>query len=480
MKILMVGSEAIPFASTGGLGDVMGSLPAALRKEAGEALDVRVILPLYGTMRAEYREKLTHITDIYVNLSWRHLYCGIFSLERDGVLYYFLDNEYYFKREMLYGSFDDGERYAYFAKATLASMAFIGLQPDVVHCHDWQAALVPLLLKTEYRESFPNTRSVFTIHNIEYQGKANLSFNYDVIGLPRECDEILRFDDCTNLMKAAIVTADQVSTVSQTYCQELRYPYYAHGMSQVLSSRGGDFTGITNGIDMKLFNPMTTAGLAAHYNEKTFREGKVQNKLALQKELGLPEDRDTAMLAMVTRLAGHKGIDLLCYIAERLMTRRVQLVVIGTGEEKYEWFLRGLQERFGRQVSVNLCFSADLANLVYAASDLYLMPSKSEPCGLSQLMAMRFGAVPVVNATGGLKDTVPAYEGPESEGRGFTFQSYNADDFLAAIDRALALYYDAPAQWQELVRHDMSQDFGWDKGAEHYMALYHKALGDKA
>ena len=273
---------------------------------------------------------------------------------------------------------------------------------------------------------------------------------------------------------------DQVSTVSQTYCQELRYPYYAHGMSQVLSSRGGDFTGITNGIDMKLFNPMTTAGLAAHYNEKTFREGKVQNKLALQKELGLPEDRDTAMLAMVTRLAGHKGIDLLCYIAERLMTRRVQLVVIGTGEEKYEWFLRGLQERFGRQVSVNLCFSADLANLVYAASDLYLMPSKSEPCGLSQLMAMRFGAVPVVNATGGLKDTVPAYEGPESEGRGFTFQSYNADDFLAAIDRALALYYDAPAQWQELVRHDMSQDFGWDKGAEHYMALYHKALGDKA
>ena len=206
----------------------------------------------------------------------------------------------------------------------------------------------------------------------------------------------------------------------------------------------------------------------------------MRNKLALQKELGLPEDRDTAMLAMVTRLAGHKGIDLLCYIAERLMTRRVQLVVIGTGEEKYEWFLRGLQERFGRQVSVNLCFSADLANLVYAASDLYLMPSKSEPCGLSQLMAMRFGAVPVVNATGGLKDTVPAYEGPESEGRGFTFQSYNADDFLAAIDRALALYYDAPAQWQELVRHDMSQDFGWDKGAERYMALYHKALGDKA
>ena len=480
MKIAMVASEAAPFVKTGGLGDVLQALPQALSEIKNN--EVSVFIPFYDRIKYSGKFDVEFLGYFDVPLAWRREYVGLLRLKsrRKKLKIYFIDNEHYFCRGCVYGCADDGERYAYFAKAALASMAFIGLQPDVVHCHDWQAALVPLLLKTEYRESFPNTRSVFTIHNIEYQGKANLSFNYDVIGLPRECDEILRFDDCTNLMKAAIVTADQVSTVSQTYCQELRYPYYAHGMSQVLSSRGGDFTGITNGIDMKLFNPMTTAGLAAHYNEKTFHEGKVQNKLALQKELGLPEDRDTAMLAMVTRLAGHKGIDLLCYIAERLMTRRVQLVVIGTGEEKYEWFLRGLQERFGRQVSVNLCFSADLANLVYAASDLYLMPSKSEPCGLSQLMAMRFGAVPVVNATGGLKDTVPAYEGPESEGRGFTFQSYNADDFLAAIDRALALYYDAPAQWQELVRHDMSQDFGWDKGAERYMALYHKALGDKA
>ena len=481
MKIAMVASEAAPFVKTGGLGDVMQALPQALSEIKNN--EVSVFIPFYGRIKYSGKYDVEFLGYFDVPLAWRREYVGTFAAqepEKEAARSILSTTSTISAAAASTACADDGERYAYFAKAALASMAFIGLQPDIIHCHDWQAALVPLLLKTEYHESFPNTKSVFTIHNIEYQGKANLSFNYDVIGLPRACDEVLRFDDCTNFMKAAIVTADQVSTVSQTYCQELRYPYYAHGMSQVLSSRGGDFTGITNGIDTKLFNPMTTEGLAAHYNEKTFKEGKLQNKLALQKTLGLPEDRDTAMLAMVTRLAGHKGIDLLCYIAERLMSRRVQLVVIGTGEEKYEWFLRGLQERFGRQVSVNLCFSADLANVVYAGADLYLMPSKSEPCGLSQLMAMRFGAVPVVNATGGLKDTVPPYEGPESEGRGFTFQSYNADDFLAAIDRALALYYDAPEQWQELVRHDMSQDFGWDKGAQSYMALYHKALGDKA
>ena len=496
MKIAMVASEAAPFVKTGGLGDVMQALPQALSEIKNN--EVSVFIPFYDRIKYSGKYDVEFLGYFDVPLAWRREYVGLLRLKsrRKKLRIYFIDNEHYFCRGCVYGCADDGERYAYFAKAALASMAFIGLQPDIIHCHDWQAALIPLLewrpevihcndwqtaLVPIYLKTVAeNVSTVFTIHNIEYQGKANLSFNYDVIGLPRACDEVLRFDDCTNFMKAAIVTADQVSTVSQTYCQELRYPYYAHGMSQVLSSRGGDFTGITNGIDTKLFDPMTTEGLAAHYNEKTFKEGKLQNKLALQKTLGLPEDRDTAMLAMVTRLAGHKGIDLLCYIAERLMSRRVQLVVIGTGEEKYEWFLRGLQERFGRQVSVNLCFSADLANVVYAGADLYLMPSKSEPCGLSQLMAMRFGAVPVVNATGGLKDTVPPYEGPESEGRGFTFQSYNADDFLAAIDRALALYYDAPEQWQELVRHDMSQDFGWDKGAESYMALYHKALGDKA
>ena len=424
MKIAVVASEAAPFVKTGGLGDVMQALPLALSQQI-----------------------------------------------------YFIDNEHYFNRGGVYGFADDGERYAYFSKAVLAAMNYLELQPDVVSCHDWQAALIPLLLKTEYRGCFPDAKSVFTIHNIEYQGKCNLQFNYDVLGLGAGCDEILRFDDCTNFMKSAIVTADRVTTVSETYAQELRYPYYSHGLDGVLQSRGSDFSGITNGIDMQVFDPAKIENIAQNFTAKTLREGKIANKLALQQRVGLPEDRDVAVLAMVTRLVGHKGIDLLCYIAERLIQRRIQLVIIGTGEEKYEWYLNTLRERFGDKVSVNLLFDGGLANLVYAASDLYLMPSKSEPCGLSQLIAMRMGSVPVVNATGGLKDTVWPYNEADETGRGFTFQSYNADDFLAAIDRALALYYNEPEKWLRLAENDMAVDSSWDVPAQKYMALFQNVCG---
>ena len=412
-------------------------------------------------------------------LAWRREYVGIFHLKtrRKKLQIYFIDNEHYFNRGGVYGFADDGERYAYFSKAVLAAMNYLELQPDVVSCHDWQAALIPLLLKTEYRGCFPDAKSVFTIHNIEYQGKCNLQFNYDVLGLGAGCDEILRFDDCTNFMKSAIVTADRVTTVSETYAQELRYPYYSHGLDGVLQSRGSDFSGITNGIDMQVFDPAKIENIAQNFTAKTLREGKIANKLALQQRVGLPEDRDVAVLAMVTRLVGHKGIDLLCYIAERLIQRRIQLVIIGTGEEKYEWYLNTLRERFGDKVSVNLLFDGGLANLVYAASDLYLMPSKSEPCGLSQLIAMRMGSVPVVNATGGLKDTVWPYNETDETGRGFTFQSYNADDFLAAIDRALALYYNEPEKWLRLAENDMAVDSSWDVPAQKYMALFQNVCG---
>jgi len=413
-----------------------------------------------------------------VPLAWRREYVGVIRLKskRKKLRVYFIDNEHYFGRSGIYGFTDDGERFAYFSKAVLAAMSFLELKPDVIHCHDWQSALVPLLVRTEYRAGFPDAKTVFTIHNIEYQGKANLQFNYDVLGLPQECDETLRFDDCTNFMKAAIVTADWVSTVSSTYAEELRYPYYAHGLSGVLCSRGDRFTGITNGIDMEIYDPARSEGLAEPYSAENAREGKLANKLALQERLGLNRDPDAAVLAMVTRLAGHKGIDLLCYIAERLMQRRVQLVVVGTGEEKYEWYLSSLQQRFPGQAAICLCFDTKLANLVYAASDVYLMPSKSEPCGLSQLLAMRFGSVPVVNATGGLKDTVQPYNPDDESGRGFTFQSYNADDFLGAIDRSLGLFYDAPEKWQRLVRSNMSIDSSWTVPAGRYMELYHKLL----
>ena len=477
MKIAMVASEAAPFVKTGGLGDVLQALPQALSEIKNN--EVSVFIPFYDRIKYSGKYDVEFLGYFDVPLAWRREYVGLLRLKsrRKKLKIYFIDNEHYFCRGCVYGCADDGERYAYFAKAALASMAFIGLQPDVVHCHDWQAALIPLLLKTEYRGCFPDTKSVFTIHNIEYQGKCNLQFNYDVLGLGAGCDEILRFDDCTNFMKSAIVTADRVTTVSETYAQELRYPYYSHGLDGVLQNRGSDFSGITNGIDMQVFDPAKMDSIAQNYTAKTLREGKTTNKLALQQRVGLPEDQDVAVLAMVTRLVGHKGIDLLCYIAERLIQRRIQLVIIGTGEEKYEWYLNTLRDRFGDKVSVNLLFDGGLANLVYAASDLYLTPSKSEPCGLSQLIAMRMGAVPVVNATGGLKDTVWPYNEADETGRGFTFQSYNADDFLAAIDRALALYYNEPAKWLRLAENDMAVDSSWDIPAQKYMALFQNICG---
>ena len=475
MKIAMVASEAAPFVKTGGLGDVMQALPLALSQIPKN--EVSVFLPFYDSIKYSDRWEKEFLGYFDVPLAWRREYVGVFRLKtrKKKLKIYFIDNEHYFCRSRVYGEPDDGERFAYFSKAALAAMVFVGLQPDIVHCNDWQTALIPLLLKTEYRAAFPDTKSIFTIHNIEYQGKCALNFNSDVLGLPESCDEVLRFDDCTNFMKAAIVTADRVNTVSKTYCEELRYPYYSHGLSGVLASRGDAFSGITNGIDTDLFGPEKSAGLAMHYNVKTRKEGKAANKLALQRAVGLREDADCALLVMVTRLAGHKGIDLLCYIGERLMQRRVQLLVIGTGEEKYEWFLQYLQDRFRGQAAASLCFDAQRANLAYAGADMYLMPSKSEPCGLSQIIAMRFGTVPVVNATGGLKDTVSPYDPNSEQGRGFTFQSYNADDFLAAIDRGLQLFYDEPEKWARLADSDMSIDSSWKLPAQEYMALYEKA-----
>ena len=454
MKIAVVASEAAPFVKTGGLGDVMQALPLALSKQKNTY--VSLFVPYYSQIKYSGKWQTEFLGAFDVPLAWRREYVGIFRFKtrRKKLQIYFIDNEHYFNRGGIYGFADDGERYAYFSKAVLAAMNYL-----------------------EYRGCFPDTKSVFTIHNIEYQGKCNLQFNYDVLGLGAGCDEILRFDDCTNFMKSAIVTADRVTTVSETYAQELRYPYYSHGLDGVLQNRGSDFSGITNGIDMQVFDPAKMDSIAQNYTAKTLREGKTTNKLALQQRVGLPEDQDVAVLAMVTRLVGHKGIDLLCYIAERLIQRRIQLVIIGTGEEKYEWYLNTLRDRFGDKVSVNLLFDGGLANLVYAASDLYLMPSKSEPCGLSQLIAMRMGSVPVVNATGGLKDTVWPYNEADETGRGFTFQSYNADDFLAAIDRALALYYNEPAKWLRLAENDMEVDSSWDIPAQKYMALFQNICG---
>lgn len=477
MKIALVASEAAPFLKTGGLGDVMQALPAALSKMPGN--EVVLVLPYYSVIKYNPEIKTEHVTSFEINLAWRKCHVGLFRLKsRKKLQVYFVDNEQYFNRSRIYGEGDDGERFAYFSKAVLASLNAVDFRPDVLHCNDWQTALVPMLLRSEFAGCFPQTRTVFTIHNVEYQGWADSYFNMDVLGLPAEYTGVLDFDGAANFMKAAVVMSDMVTTVSETYAYQLQDAYYAHGMHRILQQYPEKMTGIVNGIDVETFHPGKDRTIEATYTSATVKQGKAENKLALQKRLGLKEDKDAAMLAIVTRLVSHKGIDLLTDIADRLLQRKVQFVLLGTGDAQYEQFFRMLETRYPGQVASVLQFDGGLANCIYAAADLYLMPSKSEPCGLSQMIAMRYGTVPVVHATGGLRDTVWPYNPETEEGRGFTFQSYNSDDFLNAIDRALGLYFDAPEAFERLQKHLMKEDFSWKESAQKYMALYHNITGN--
>jgi len=378
---------------------------------------------------------------------------------------------------VIYGAIDDGERYAYFSKACLDALVALNFQPDVLQCNDWQTALVPTLLKAQYGPVLPNTKCMFTIHNVEYQGWAGGSFFDDVLALPWEYHSCMDMGGSVNLMKAAIETADLVTTVSETYARELMYPYYAHGLDSVLSDAAWKLTGITNGIDINTFNPETDPALPAHYNADTFTVGKAACKAALQEEVGLPVNPDIPLMVMVTRLAGHKGLDLLVHIARQLMWEEdCQLLILGTGEAKYEQFFRDLEREFPDKVSAQIKFKLDLASRIYAGADIYLMPSKSEPCGLSQMNAMRYGTVPVVHSTGGLKDTVPPCDENGEGGLGFTFQSYNADDFLGALKRCLNLYHYNRDGFRALQHTDMIQDFSWDVPARRYMDLFYRMI----
>lgn len=475
MRIAFAASEAAPYSKTGGLGDVMQALPSALCEIPGNA--VAIFLPMYGKQKASGKFEYEYLTSFSINLVWRKCHVGLFRLKDDGpVETYFIDNEQYFNRPANYGQMDDGERFAFFSKAVLASLTWLDWRPDVLACNDWQTALIPVLMRSEFADQFSRTKSLFTIHNIEYQGWAGKEFNHEVLGLPDEWMNVLRYGDAINFMKAAIVTADAVSTVSKTYAHELQYPYFSHGMSEVLTMRGGDFYGITNGIDTTVFDPNGTPGLAAHYTVETMVEGKTANKTALQKELGLEVDPDIPLYAIVSRLAGHKGIDLLSYICDTFMSRKAQLAIIGTGEAQYEQGLSALAEKYAGKMTVRLAFDPALANRVYAGADAYLMPSKSEPCGLSQLIAMHFGTIPVVHATGGLNDTVKPYNPENGEGRGFTFQSYNGEDFMAAVDRSLDLYYGDRETWNRLAANDMELEVSWKAPAQEYMNLFQKIL----
>ena len=476
MRIAMIASEGAPFIKTGGLGDVMQALPEALAKQPHN--EVVLVLPCYKRIKETYADQLEFVTNFEVNLGWRRQYVGVLKLRsrRKKLRIYFIDNEYYFGREGVYGFADDGERFAFFCRGALAALAYLDFRPEVIQCNDWQTALIPILARSEYADHFGGSKTVFTIHNVEYQGWTDRWFFYDVLELPDWCLERLAVDDALNFMKGAIETADCVTTVSETYARELLYPYYAHGMDEVLRANCSKLHGIVNGIDTDVFSPQREPALFRNYGVEDFAEGKAVNKQKIQERCGLPQRPDVPMLAMITRLVGHKGIDLLCYIMDRLMAMDVQLVVIGTGEKKYEQALLDAQARYGDKLSVNLCFDTAFASQLYAGADIYLMPSRSEPCGLSQIIAMHYGTIPVVNETGGLKDTVTAYNTDTFEGRGYTFQSYNADDFLAAIGRCLDLYIWSQDRWKDLIRRDMELDVSWRIPAERYMELFRSLL----
>ena len=479
MRIAVLASEGAPYCKSGGLGDVMEALPAALSRIDGN--EVVLILPYYKKIKENPAYEAEQIATFEVDLGWRRQYAGIMRLKNraDKVQVWFVDSQYYFggRDGAIYGHLDDGERFAFFSKACLIALAVMNYIPDVIQCNDWQTAPVPVLLKAQFGACFGNTRCMFTIHNIEYQGWANGDFFDDVLALPEEYRVRLDMSGAVNVMKGAIETCDMVTTVSESYAKELMYPYYAHGLDQVIAGCSGKLTGITNGIDTGTFNPETDPALPAHYNAKTISDGKAACKAALQKEVGLPVREDVPLLVMVTRLAGHKGLDLLCHIADKLMQEDCQLLVLGTGESQYEAFFRGLAQKYPQKAAAKITFNLGLASRIYAGGDIYLMPSKSEPCGLSQMNAMRYGTVPVVHATGGLRDTVPPCDKDGKGGLGFTFQSYNADDFFSALKNALNLYHNAPENFRALQVTDMEQDFSWNVPAGRYMELFKKMRG---
>ncbi len=475
-KILFVGAEVMPFAATGGLGDVMGSLPAALKAAKKDSVDVRVILPLYAAVSDEWRAQMKEEVVFHFDLSWRRSYCGIKSLQKDGVTYYFVDNEYYFKRGALYGFFDDGERYAYFSKAVMESLIKLDFYPDIIHANDWQSALTVVYLNTKYRniEGFEKTKTVYTIHNIEYQGKYDFSILGDVFDLGPGAYALMRYDECINLTKAAIECADRVSTVSPKYAEEIQTAEYSHGLHYVLSRNAHKLCGILNGIDYDYYNPAKDAPLAKNYDRRNTINGKRENKLALQRTYGLPERADVPMLAIISRLASHKGLDLVSEIAYDVVRNNdVQLVVLGKGEAKFESFFTELERNYPDKVKALLTYDRDLSKRIYAACDIFIMPSKSEPCGLSQMIASRYGAMPVVRETGGLYDSIKGYwvDNGEIKGNGFTFANYSSAELRDRIQAALALYYDEP-QYKKFVSKITGTDFSWAVSAEKYMEMY--------
>ena len=478
-KILFVASECAPFIKTGGLADVVGSLPKCFDKKE---YDVRVIIPKYMCMNQKWKDKMTYLNHFYMDLCWRRQYVGIMEMEYEGVKYYFIDNEYYFAGDKPYSDVRyDLEKFAFFSRAVLSALPVIDFRPDVIHCHDWQTGLIPVYLHDSfaYGDFYRGIKSIMTIHNLKFQGVWDIDTIKDIAGLSDyyfTSDKLKDYDN-GNYLKGGIVYADMVTTVSDTYAQEIKTPFYGEGLDGLMRARSNCLRGIVNGIDYKEYDPATDNLIAKNFSVENFRKEKVKNKTALQKELGLEVNPKKMMIGLVSRLTDQKGLDLIACVMDELCQDAVQFVILGTGEERYENMFRHFDWKYGKDVSANIFYSEELSHKIYAACDAFLMPSLFEPCGLSQLMSLRYGTLPIVRETGGLKDTVQPYNEYENTGTGFSFSNYNAHEMMGTVRYAEHVFYDKKRDWNKMVERAMKADFSWKASAEKYQQLYNELLG---
>lgn len=476
-NILFAASECVPFIKTGGLADVVGALPQYLNKDE---FDVRVILPYYTCIPAKFRDNFKYVTHFYMDYGLRPdgVHVGIMEYEYNGIKFYFVDNEFYFKCDQPYSSDIkwDIERFTFFCKAVLAILPVIGFRPDIIHCHDWQSALIPVFMHSTFATNpfYSSTKTIMTIHNLKFQGVFDIdTFKYNT-ALPDYMftSDKLEFHKDANMLKGGLVYSDYITTVSETYAEEIKYPFFGEQLDGLLRARSASLRGIVNGIDYKVFDPSTDKKIFAQFDAKSAKKQKAVNKEKLQAELGLPVDKDKYMIAIISRLTDQKGLDLVNYAIERICDENTQFVIIGTGEQRYENMFRHYQWKYPDRVSANICYSDELAHKLYAAADTMLMPSLFEPCGLTQLIALRYGTIPIVRETGGLKDTVVPYNEFDGSGTGFSFANYNGDEMLGAINYSKAVYYDHRAEWDKMVVRGMEADFSWNSSARQYEGMY--------
>lgn len=477
IKVLFAASEAVPFAKSGGLADVAGTLPQMIDKDE---VDIRVIMPKYGVIPQEYTEKMEFIENITVSVGWRKQYCGIFKLVHEGVTFYFIDNEFYFKYGNLYSYIhEDVEKFAFFSKAALSVLQDINFRPDIIHCNDWQTGAIPVLLNAQFQNNpfYAGIKTIMTIHNLRYQGIWNKSAVSDVFGLSYDyfTADKLEYNNDLNILKGGLVYSDVITTVSETYAKEIQTPEYGEGLDGLLRARSASLYGILNGISYEQYNPKTDSMIYKNYTARDFVSGKRENKKMLQKQLGLAEKEDVFMIGIVSRLTDQKGFDIIAHIMERMCGMNIQLVVLGTGDCNYESMFKWYAQNHSDKVSANMCFSNDLAHKIYAACDAFLMPSKFEPCGLSQIISLKYGTVPIVRETGGLKDTVFAYNEYDDEGNGFSFLPYNAEDLFHVLCYAFEVFQNKKA-WNSIVRRGMKCDYSWNVSAKKYIELYKNLL----